>query len=82
LRGSFSRRLAALAGAERVAYVDIDVHHGVEQAAFYDDPRVLTISLHEHPATLARHRAAVRDGPAGGASDLILFSKTELDRTE
>ena len=22
------------------------------QAAFYDDPRVLTISVHEHPATL------------------------------
>ena len=42
-----------LAGAERVAYVDIDVHHGDGvQAAFYNDPRVLTISLHEHPATL------------------------------
>jgi acetoin utilization protein AcuC len=41
------------AGAERVAYVDTDVHHGDGvQAAFYDDPRVLTISLHEHPATL------------------------------
>jgi acetoin utilization protein AcuC len=40
-------------GAQRVAYVDIDVHHGDGvQAAFYDDPRVLTISLHEHPATL------------------------------
>src|SRR5712691_11854059 len=39
-------------GARRVAYVDIDVHHGDGvQAAFYDDPRVLTISLHEHPAT-------------------------------
>jgi acetoin utilization protein AcuC len=35
-------------GAERVAYVDIDVHHGdgVERI-FWDDPRVLTISLHE-----------------------------------
>jgi acetoin utilization protein AcuC len=35
-------------GAERVAYVDIDVHHGdgVEKI-FWDDPRVLTISLHE-----------------------------------
>lgn len=35
-------------GAERVVYVDIDVHHGdgVERV-FYDDPRVLTISLHE-----------------------------------
>ena len=41
------------AGAERVAYVDVDVHHGDGvQAAFYDNPRVLTISLHEHPATL------------------------------
>jgi acetoin utilization protein AcuC len=36
-----------------VAYVDTDVHHGDGvQAAFYDDPRVLTISLHEHPITL------------------------------
>jgi acetoin utilization protein AcuC len=40
-------------GAERIAYVDIDVHHGDGvQAAFWDDPRVLTISLHEHPDTL------------------------------
>ncbi len=40
-------------GAERVAYVDVDAHHGDGvQAAFWDDPRVLTISLHEHPATL------------------------------
>ena len=35
-------------GVERIAYVDIDVHHGdgVERA-FWNDPRVLTISLHE-----------------------------------
>jgi acetoin utilization protein AcuC len=35
-------------GAQRVAYVDVDVHHGdgVERV-FWDDPRVLTISLHE-----------------------------------
>jgi acetoin utilization protein AcuC len=40
-------------GAERIAYVDIDVHHGDGvQAAFWNDPRVLTISLHENPATL------------------------------
>ncbi|MEP6852792.1 MAG: acetoin utilization protein AcuC [bacterium] len=40
-------------GARRVAYVDVDVHHGDGvQAAFYDDPRVLTVSLHQHPATL------------------------------
>jgi acetoin utilization protein AcuC len=35
-------------GAERVAYVDIDVHHGDGvESIFWDDPRVLTISLHE-----------------------------------
>ena len=40
-------------GAKRVAYVDVDVHHGDGvQAAFWDDPRVLTVSLHQHPATL------------------------------
>ena len=40
-------------GAERVAYVDIDVHHGDGvQEIFYDDPRVLTVSLHESPRTL------------------------------
>jgi acetoin utilization protein AcuC len=40
-------------GAERVVYVDVDVHHGDGvQAVFWDDPRVLTISLHEHPRTL------------------------------
>ncbi|WP_051367559.1 acetoin utilization protein AcuC [Hamadaea tsunoensis] len=40
-------------GAERIAYVDIDVHHGDGvQAAFIDDPRVLTISLHESPLSL------------------------------
>jgi acetoin utilization protein AcuC len=40
-------------GAHRVAYVDVDVHHGDGvQAAFYDDPRVLTISLHQDPRTL------------------------------
>lgn len=40
-------------GAERVAYVDIDVHHGDGvQAAFYDDPRVLTVSMHQDPRTL------------------------------
>ena len=35
-------------GCERVLYVDIDAHHGDgTQACFYDDPRVMTISLHE-----------------------------------
>jgi acetoin utilization protein AcuC len=41
------------AGCERIAYVDVDVHHGDGvQTIFYDDPRVLTVSLHETPAYL------------------------------
>lgn len=40
-------------GFDRIAYIDVDVHHGDGvQRAFYGDPRVLTISLHQHPATL------------------------------
>ncbi len=40
-------------GAERIAYIDVDVHHGDGvQAIFYDDPRVLTVSLHETPLAL------------------------------
>ena len=35
-------------GAARVAYVDVDVHHGDGvQVIFWDDPRALTVSLHE-----------------------------------
>jgi acetoin utilization protein AcuC len=59
------------AGAERIAYVDIDVHHGDGvQAAFWDDPRVLTISMHQHPATLfpGTGRATEAGGPAADGS--------------
>lgn len=36
------------AGYERIAYIDLDAHHGdgVEKF-FWDDPRVLTVSIHE-----------------------------------
>ncbi|WP_288336143.1 acetoin utilization protein AcuC [uncultured Gordonia sp.] len=40
-------------GYDRIAYIDIDAHHGDGvQAEFVADPRVMTISLHQHPATL------------------------------
>ncbi|GGC09036.1 acetoin utilization protein AcuC [Cellulomonas carbonis] len=46
------RRLLDL-GAHRVAYLDLDAHHGDGvEAAFWDDPRVLTVSVHESPLTL------------------------------
>jgi acetoin utilization protein AcuC len=45
-------RMLAL-GADRIAYVDVDVHHGDGvQAVFNNDPRVLTVSLHETPMAL------------------------------
>ena len=35
-------------GVERIGYVDVDVHHGDGvQEIFYNDPRVMTVSLHE-----------------------------------
>lgn len=40
-------------GVARVAYIDIDAHHGDgTESIFWDDPRVLTISLHETGMTL------------------------------
>ncbi len=68
-------------GAERIAYVDIDVHHGDGvQAAFWNDPRVLTISIHQHPATLfpGTGRATETGGPdaEGSAVNLALPAGT------
>ncbi|WP_435770381.1 acetoin utilization protein AcuC [Nocardioides sp. SYSU DS0651] len=64
-------------GAERVAYVDVDVHHGdgVERI-FWDDPRVLTISLHESGQFLFPGTGFAKDvgGPdaAGSAVNVAL----------
>lgn len=55
-------------GVERVAYVDVDVHHGDGvQAAFEDDPRVLTISLHQDGRTLFPGTGFVADMGRGRA---------------
>ncbi|MBG6179489.1 acetoin utilization protein AcuC [Arthrobacter sp. CAN_A1] len=36
------------AGTQRVLYIDVDAHHGDgTQSIFWNDPRVMTISLHE-----------------------------------
>ncbi|MET9328540.1 acetoin utilization protein AcuC [Tsukamurella sp. NPDC003166] len=40
-------------GFDRIAYIDVDAHHGDGvQAQFWNDPRVLTVSLHEDPQYL------------------------------
>lgn len=55
-------------GAKRVAYVDIDAHHGDgTQALFYDDPRVLTLSIHETPETLFPRVTGFADEMGEGA---------------
>jgi acetoin utilization protein AcuC len=55
-------------GVERVAYVDVDVHHGDgPQTIFYDDPRVLTISLHQDGRTLFPGSGFVDEMGAGDA---------------
>ena len=63
-----ARHLRRGHGVGRVAIVDFDVHHGNgTQAAFYDDPSVLFISLHQHPRTCYpgtgyAHETGVGDG--------------------
>ena len=55
-------------GAGRVAYVDVDVHHGDGvQAIFFADPRVLTISVHQDGATLFPGTGAVDELGSGDA---------------
>ncbi|MFF8034788.1 MULTISPECIES: acetoin utilization protein AcuC [unclassified Streptomyces] len=55
-------------GAERIAYLDVDVHHGDGvQSAFWEDPRVLTVSLHEHPRTLFPQTGWPEETGAAGA---------------
>jgi acetoin utilization protein AcuC len=68
-------------GAERVAYVDIDAHHGDGvQTAFYADPRVLTVSIHQHPATLFPFTGLPEEtggsGAEGSAVNVALPART------
>ncbi len=69
------------AGAERVAYVDVDAHHGDGvQRVFWDDPRVLTVSVHESGHTLFPGTGHPREtgGPAaeGSAVNVALPART------
>jgi acetoin utilization protein AcuC len=72
-------------GAERVAYVDLDAHHGdgVEQA-FWDDPRVLTVSVHQSGATLFPGTGHATDtggpGATGTAVNVALPRRTDGER--
>ncbi len=70
------------AGARRVAYVDVDAHHGDGvQAVFWDDPRVLTVSVHEtgHALFPGTGYATETGGPRadGTAVNVALPSHTD-----
>lgn len=67
-------------GIERVLYVDLDAHHGDGvQDAFADDPRVLTVSIHEEKRW--PHSGLVEDRASGAARNLPVprgFNDSEL----
>lgn len=65
----------------RVAYVDVDVHHGDGvQWIWYDDPRVLTCSIHEDGRTLFPGCGAIEETGAQFTSlNVPLEAKTSGD---
>mgnify|MGYP006266037287 CR=1 FL=1 len=67
-----ARHAMAAHGLKRIAFVDWDVHHGNgTQAAFYDDPSVLTISVHQdgcYPPGESGLRHETGSGAGVGAS--------------
>jgi len=68
-------------GRERVLYVDLDAHHGdgVENA-FVDEPRVMTVSIHEEDRW--PYSGAANDRRNGGARNLPVprgFNDSELE---
>lgn len=66
------KAMKARHGLTRVAVVDWDVHHGNgTQACFYDDPSVLTISLHQNglfPQGGIGSASETGEGPGVGAN--------------
>ena len=62
---AIAARHAQRRGRERIAIVDIDVHHGNgTEAIFWDDPSVLYTSLHEWPLYPGTGAAGARGGAA------------------
>lgn len=60
-------------GVERIAYIDIDVHHGDGvEVMFADDPRVMTISLHESGEHLFPGTGRVDDIGRGAAAGTVV----------
>ncbi|MGY5766159.1 acetoin utilization protein AcuC [Brachybacterium sp. DNPG3] len=75
-------RRALDTGAERVLYVDVDVHHGdgVERA-LWDEPRAITLSIHETGERLFPGTGFIQDtggsGAPGSAINVPLPARTD-----
>ncbi len=70
---SLAAQSLRMKGATRVAVLDIDVHHGNgTQQVFWDDPSVLSISLHGDPANFfpffTGYAEEIGGGPARGTN--------------
>jgi len=70
-------------GLERVAIVDIDVHHGNgTQWMFYDDPKVLYVSTHQYPfypGTGAANEVGIGEGAGFTVNVPLEMGATDAD---
>jgi acetoin utilization deacetylase AcuC-like enzyme len=66
-------------GLERIAVVDLDVHHGNGTAfTFESDPRVFTFSMHQqHNYPMWKPRGSLEVGLADGAHDRTYLAELE-----
>lgn len=75
----------ALERGHRIAYLDLDAHHGDGvQSIFYDEPRVLTVSVHESGRFLFPGTGAIDEtgsGEARGSCVNIPLPPTAGDET-
>lgn len=77
-------RTALAEGEQRIVYLDLDVHHGdgVEQA-FWNDPRVTTISIHQTGQSLYPGTGFIQDtGGPNAAGHAINIPVPEGTRPE
>jgi acetoin utilization protein AcuC len=69
-------------GARRVAYVDLDAHHGDGvESIFWDDPRVLTVSVHQDGRSLFPGTGNPAD-TGGAAADCTAVNVALPPRTD
>ena len=72
------RARAAVRGVERIAVIDLDVHHGNGTAfVFESDPRVFTFSMHQqHNYPMWKPRGSLDVGLGDGAHDSTYLARS------